>query len=201
MTPSASKEPVFDDFERPRLGDNWTVYNGDVGIVGDRDLGVISKVPELSGLGLVTWTATTLDADQFSEAVISSDADRQAMFQVFVRRRASDKARYGFHCVAVGKDGQPADPWWGLKLDGIPNGRDLAKVAAPRLMPGDVIRIEVAGHVIKGFHNGVEIIRATDSTLVKPGEPGMALNVGLVNSFPTPLFSSWRGGSLHRTDS
>jgi hypothetical protein len=190
-------DPAYDDFERALLGDNWTIYNGDVGIVGAKDLGILSKSGPMFGLGLVTWSATTFSADQFSEIVISPDVDRKAIFQVFVRRRTGDKQRYGLHCRTIDRDGRQIAPTWEIKLDGGPQGAVLAEVAARGPEAGDTIRIEVVGNGSRGFHNGVELLDATDSALTEPGEPGMALHVRWVESMPTPVYSCWRGGSLN----
>ena len=80
-----SSDPVFDDFERDSLGSNWTIYNGDVGIVNQSDLGVITKTGPMLGLGIVAWNATVFSADQFSEGNITVDVDPNALYQVFVR--------------------------------------------------------------------------------------------------------------------
>ncbi len=188
---------VVDDFTRDLLGDDWTIYNGDVGIVNKQDVGVLSKVVELRGMGLAAWSGTACSADQFSEATISVAADARCIYQVFVRRRESDRARYGFHCVLLDADGQlNPNPEWGLKLDGVPGGTVLAAVSGPRLLPGDTLRIEARGNVIRGLHNGVELLSAWDDTLTEPGQPGIVMNVALVTSFPAPVYSCWRGGNL-----
>jgi hypothetical protein len=183
-------DPVFDDFERDTLGNNWTIYNGDVGIVNLSDIGVITKTGPMNGLGIVAWNATIFSADQFSEGVITVDVDSNALYQVFVRRRTTDNQRYGFHWNPV-NGGQ-----WELKRDGGPGAPVLDFVSATKPLPGDTMMIEVLDSVLKGFHNGVEVISATDSVLTNPGQPGMALNVANVTVFPTPMFEFWTGGSL-----
>ena len=87
-------DPVFDDFERVTLGNNWTVYSGDVGIINNSDIGINSKTKRL---GIVAWNTTLFSVDQFSQAVISLDKEPGILQQVFVRRRISDGQRYGFH--------------------------------------------------------------------------------------------------------
>lgn len=182
---ASRSDPAADDFERQALGANWVVHNGHVGIVDGRALGVLSKRGEMLGLGIVTWNAR-FSADQFSEAVIAPGIDAEALYQVFVRRRVSDRQRYGFHWYRE----------WQLKRDGGYGAPVLTTAPSARPAPGDTIRIEVVGSVIRGLHNGVEVIRATDSVLTEPGQPGVALNVAGVTSFPTPFYESWRGGSL-----
>lgn len=186
----AGPDQAFDCFERPELGSNWAVYNGDVGIVHERDLGILSRDAPMRGLGIVAWRATEFAADQFSEAVISSDADANAVLQVFVRRSTPEGHRYGFHWNPAG-GGR-----WEIKRDGGPDTVVLAVVPSPPPGPGDTLRVEAAGDTIKGFHNGTEIVRAVDSALREPGQAGMVLNVARVERFGAPMVSRWTGGSL-----
>ena len=187
----AVSDPAFDDFERGTLGSNWVVYNGDVGIINKSDLGVLSRSSRLLGLGILAWNATVFRADQFSQARISVDADRNVVIQVFVRRRQSDNQRYGFHWRLHDGGGR-----WEIKRDGAPNAPVLASVPGPSPAPGDTIRVEVAGSTITGFRNGVRVLTTTDSMLTEPGQPGIVLNVYWVTRFPVPAVESWTGGSL-----
>jgi hypothetical protein len=142
-------------------------------------------------------SGTQLAADQYCEVAISPNVDHKALLEVFVRRRKSDKARYGFYCMRLDNDSQPAASYvWGFKLDGIDPGIVLASTDGPRLLAGDTLRIEVMGNLIKGFYNSEEILSTIDSTLTEPGEPGVAMAVGFVECFPSPFFSSWRCGNL-----
>ena len=151
------------------------------------------------GMGVATWSGTQLAADQYCEVIISPHLDHKAILQVFVRRRKSDKARYGFYCMRYDNDGQQSASYvWGLKLDGIPSGNVLASTDGPRLLAGSTLRIEVMGNLIKGFYNGEELISVIDSSLIEPGEPGVAMAVGFVESFPSPFFSGWQCGNLHK---
>ena len=191
---SSGPEPVSDSFERPELGSDWAIYNGDVGIVGGKDLGLLTKDGPMKGLGIVAWCAGDLAVDQFSEAVLAQDLDSKALPQVFVRRHPSDGRRYAFHWNTA-EGGR-----WELKLDGGPDTAVLAMAASSRFSPGDTMRIEAAGSTITAFHNGVEVLSAEDSALGTPaeaGQPGMAFNVARgVELFPAPFISSWTGGSL-----
>src|SRR5712692_327094 len=51
--PTPLPDFVVDDFERPSLGGNWTVYNGDAEIINNSDLGMRSQPGPLLGLGIV----------------------------------------------------------------------------------------------------------------------------------------------------
>jgi hypothetical protein len=44
----------IDNFRREILGSRWTIYNGDVGIINQCELGVLSKIPENMGMGPAT---------------------------------------------------------------------------------------------------------------------------------------------------
>src|SRR5688572_31735289 len=102
-------DPAFDDFERAALGPDWGLASPSCAIVGQSDLGTTA-----SGC-FAGWTASLFQADQFSEAATALDGDPGMLEQVFVRRRASDAARYGFHW-----NGDPGALRWELKFDGVP---------------------------------------------------------------------------------
>lgn len=177
-----------DDFERADLGGNWTVVTGRVAVVNGRDAGIVSKDAPMRGLGIAVWTGRGFLADQFSEAVISPRADANALFQVFVRWTA-EGGRYGFHWNPKEEGGR-----WEIKRDGR-NERVIAAAPAPRPANGDTMRIEAAGGRLRGYHNGKLVVRGEDATL-REGQPGMALNVARVRSFPCPIFDRWSGGDL-----
>lgn len=178
-------DPAIDTFERAALGGNWTVHNGDVGLVNRGEIGLLSKRGPMLGLGIATWNGS-FSADQFSEVVISPNIDPNAFTQVFVRWRARDRQPYGFHWF-----GQ-----WQLKRDGGPAAPVLAGAPGSKPSPGDTLRIEVVGDLIRGLHNGVEVIRVRDSALTEAGHPGMALHAAGVSVFPTSFYRRWSGGSL-----
>ncbi len=186
----AGPDQAFDRFERQSLGGNWTVYNGDVGIIHERDLGCLSKDAPMRGLGIVAWCGTEFAADQFSEAVISPEVDANAVLQVFVRRSTHDGRRYGFYWIPDG-GGR-----WEIKRDGGTEAVVLAVAPSPSPAPGDTLRLEAAGDSIKGFHNGTEVVQAVDSALREPGQAGVVLNVARVERFEAPMASRWTGGSL-----
>jgi len=62
--------------------------------------------------------------------------------------------------------------------------------------PGDLIRIEVRGSVIRGYRNGELILTAEDRELTQPGQPGVVQNVAQATRFPSAGFEDWRGGNL-----
>lgn len=190
-----------DNFERNRLGANWSVPFGPVSIVNNSDLGLRSASP----LGIASWTGSALGADHYSEGQISSDRVSNMLTQVFARRRSSDAARYGFHYA----NDPGKTPEWQIKYDGVPTAqtRILATnrtVPAPR--PGDRLRIEVRGSnpvEIRGYHNGVLILTASDTTSsrILNGLPGLAhrLQVNTTTTYPTAVWESWAGGTLLST--
>lgn len=199
-----AQDPASDDFERSTgLGSNWTNYFGgnDIGIVANSDLGILNSPTRF---GIEAWTGSTFSADQYSQAVISPDKIDSMLTQVFVRRRTSDAARYGFHW---GNDNTPAE--WAIKYDGVPTAqtRILASMLSPiPPAPGDTLRIEVrtdtaTGYpVIKGFHNGNLLLTAIDSDAVaiQNGAPGMAFRfrINFPAVYPAKAFEEWNGGSL-----
>jgi hypothetical protein len=186
-TPSTGSAIETDDFARSSLGPNWSVYDGFPGIVNDRDLGVLS--PGATNLGIVAWKGTTFSADQFSEAIVSSDVVPEARLQVFVRRRVSDKQRYAFFW-------NPLTGQWQLKRDGGLGAPVLAVADGDRVAPGDRLRIEVQGTKLRGYRNGVLIITAEDSVLDGAGQPGLTMGINDIPRYPSPFFASWSGGSL-----
>ncbi len=200
---SSAQTNVFDNFERSSgLGSNWTVYfgAGSVGIVYGSDLGFTNSS---TLFGIAAWTGSTFTADQYSQAVISPDRIDSMLTQVFVRRRTSDFARYAFHW---------SNEYGGrleIKYDGVPTPqvRILASLAAPEPLAGDTIRIEIQGMTIKGFHNGVLKLTATDtafttsSPITTTGDPGMAyrFTVGFPAFYPQQVFEEWNGGNIIAT--
>lgn len=144
-------------------------------------------------------------ADQFSEAVIASGKPDSVLTQVFVRMQPVGKpsgngARYGFHYNA-----DPGKAWWEIKYDGVTTAETRVWINATPPPPGsgDTLRIEVTGTspvVIKGFHNGVEIISVTDAEdarITATGLPGMVARAkgGTTVAPSSPIFASWKGGN------
>jgi hypothetical protein len=192
---AADADPAADDFERAALGTDWTVWFGpaNCGIVGSSDLGM-SAFNAMCG---ASWTADAFAADSFSEGVTSPDKDPDMMGQVFVRRRSADNARYGLHY------NNESTFAWEIKYDGVPSAqtRIVASSAGTAPLPGDVIRIEIVGQTIRGFHNGAEVVSGTDNApdaITTAGPAGLVyrLKLGSSATYPTPMFESWRGGSL-----
>jgi hypothetical protein len=197
----SAQNPAADDFERPSLGANWTRYGGSQAqIVNGHDLGA----PDPSIWCFVVWTASTFDADQFSEVITAPGKPDSLLTQVYVRQRASDLARYGFHFN--NENTTTNIPRLEIKYDGVPTAqtRILASVPATMPAPGDTLRIGVRGKdpvVITGFHNGVQVISATDSAhqrITTTGPAGMVsrLSSGTTAPSNSPIFASWKGGTL-----
>jgi len=66
----------------------------------------------------VGWIGSGFDADQFCEAVMAQAKPDTLLTQVYVRRRSSDLARYGFHFNDENADGTGiANPRWEIKYD------------------------------------------------------------------------------------
>lgn len=195
-----AQDPAYDDFERPALGPNWGIVIASTAIVNQSDLGTSSTSGCVGG-----WTASTFQADQFSEAQISSDTDPLMLEQVFVRRRASDGARYGFHW-----NGDPGMSRWEIKYDGVPSAQTviLANVNGPGPSPGDTLRIEVNGTnpiTLRGYHNGqLELVgsHSAPNRIVTTGPAGVVarMPIGQTNAPPTPIFEWWAGGSLAQVE-
>jgi hypothetical protein len=196
-----AQNPAADDFERATIGANWTRYGGSQAqIVNGHDLGA----PDPSIWCFVVWTASTFDADQFSEVVTAPGKPDSLLTQVYVRQRAADLARYGFDFN--NENTTTNIPRWEIKYDGVPTAqtRILAAVPATMPAPGDTLRIEVRGTdpvVITGFHNGVQVISATDSAhqrITTTGPAGMVSRLSSGTTAPpnSPIFASWKGGTL-----
>jgi hypothetical protein len=193
---------VCDDFERASLGGNWLLWaSSNCSIVDNSDLAQTEPS---------TWCyaayATTFAADQFSEAVISTDKPVEILTQVFVRQQplgtpSGNGARYGFHYNA-----DPGEAQWEIKYDGVASAETRrwtnATAAAP--MPGDTIRLEARGSdpvMLVGFHDGVEVVVAIDA---EPQRIAATGHTGVVErpsggSPPPPnsaVFESWCGGDL-----
>lgn len=184
-------EGASDSFERAELGSSWTVHVGAPGTVAGSDLGLLS-----GSIAILSWAAP-LPADQFSEAEVAEGIDPRMQRQVFVRRRASDSARYALH-YNLGVSPQR----WELKYDGVlpSQTRLLATAASPSgPVPGDVIRIEAEGETLRGYKNGRLVIEAMDRSpqRIVAGAPGMAfVLIGASVSRPAPVFERWAGGPV-----
>jgi hypothetical protein len=121
---------------------------------------------------------------------------------VYVRRRTSDGARYGF-----GYDGDPNQENYGdwiFKYDGVAgtDTRIFASTPAGQTPgPGDTLRVEVRGYALRGYLNGDLVLEGadTDSTRIADGRAGLAARWATGNaatSAPVKAFESWSGGSL-----
>lgn len=192
-----------DDFERSTLGASWQQWvNSQCSIANGSDLAQANP----SNWCYAAY-ATTFDADQFSEAVIAPDKPAQILTQVFVRQQPvgvpnGNGARYGFHYNA-----DPGKAWWEIKYDGVVSAetRVWMNTSAPPPQPGDRIRIDVRGTdpvVLRGLHNGVELITVTDAEpqrIAATGHSGLVeRNAGATTppAANSPVWESWCGGEL-----
>ena len=200
----SSPDAVFDDFERAELGGDWAVVfppapNDQVAIIDDSDLGML---PGPQGFFLVNWRATVFAADQYCEASIPTDVTDGWAHQVYVRWRESDGARYGF-----GYNNDPGQEFfgsWYFKYDGVPSEQTRVFATAPGdapPAPGDDLRVEVEGFTLRGYHNGVLVLEATDDdpSRIDEGEVGLAARWATGNQntgSAAKVWEDWGAGSL-----
>lgn len=201
-----SQTTASDDFERAALGANWSISfpadGSQVRIIDGSDLGMN---PGPQGFFLANWVGSTFDADQFCEAVIPMDVTPDWAHQVYVRRRASDAARYGFGFDNDPTQGQYYQKWY-FKYDGVPGPetRMFGVVdkgpQAPR--PGDTLRVEIRGYTLSGYWNGRLMATASDdqaANRIANGVPGLAARLANGNASITQsakLWESWKGGNV-----
>jgi len=196
---------AFDDFERSELGPAWRVVfppppnDTQVQILDDSDLGM---GPGPQGFFLVNWVGSSFAPDQFCEATIPLDAGPDWIYQVYVRWREDDAARYGFHYN--GDPGQDTFGQWVFKYDGVPSPetRIIASTPATTIPgPGDTLRVEVEGFTLRGYLNGELVLEAedTDPSRIAAGEVGLAARWATGNMgtpAPVKVYEAWAGGEL-----
>lgn len=193
-----------DDFERATLGGNWTIVyppapNDQVRIIGASDLGM---GPGTQGFFLVNRTAPVFAADQFCEGTIPTDVTAGWAHQVYVRWRASDRARYGFGYNNDPNQASFGD--WYFKYDGVPTAQTRYFATTPATVtpqPGDTIRLEIRGYTLRGYLNGTMVLEATDTdaTKIADGPPGLAArwaNGNTSTAIDVRVWESWAAGSL-----
>ena len=158
--------------------------------------------PGPEGFFLVNRVMPVFAADQFSDATIPTDATPGWIYQVYVRWRAVDRARYGF-----GYNGDPSQPStgnWIFKYDGVPTAQTRVFAMAPASgipQPGDRIRLEIEGDTLRGYWNGALVLQATDTDASKiaTGVPGLGARWATGNQQTTitaKVWEAWSGGSL-----
>jgi hypothetical protein len=181
-------QAVSDDFERATLGSTWEVVyptgadKAQVQLLASSDLGMLKGN---QAFFLIDWVGNTFSADQYCEATMAQDAPAGWAYMVYVRRRTSDGARYGF--VYDNDPSQPNYGDWIFKYDGVPGPqtRVFASVKAttiPKL--GDTLRVEIVGYTLKGYLNGGLVLQATDTdaTKIANGRPGLAARLATGNA-------------------
>ncbi len=202
-TSDGDSDAVLDDFERESLGPDWAVIfppppNDQVAIIDGSDLGML---PGPQGFFLVNYRGETFGPDQFCEATIPLDVVGDWAHQVYVRWRPRDGARYGF-----GYDNDPGQEFfgsWYFKYDGVPSAQTRVFATAPGVLPqpGDVLRVEVEGLSLRGYHNGRLVLEATDTdpSQILDGEPGLAARWATGNQSTAQtakVWEDWAGGTL-----
>lgn len=200
---AASVDTITDDFERPTLGPNWMVVyppppNTQVQVVG----GDVGMGPGPEGFFLLNRVMPAFAADQFCDATIPTDATPGWIYQVYVRWRASDRARYGFGYN--GDPNQASTGNWIFKYDGVPSAQTRVFAMAPAAgipQPGDRIRLEIVGFTLRGYWNGALVLQATDTdaSRIASGVPGLAARWATGNQQTTisaKVWEAWSGGSL-----
>lgn len=201
---------ITDNFERASLGANWDVLFGgaQVQILGSSDLGMVAGANRFF---LVNWVGNDFNDDQYSEAVISSEQPTSPIWQnaPYVRRRASDAARYQF---SYDNDPQLQYQRWTFKYDGVATEftryfavSDVDTVNVPA--PGDGLRIEVRGYDFRGLWKPAAtgiwqlMLTATDTDASKiaSGRPGLAARDASGNgtlAADTKVWESFGAGNL-----
>jgi hypothetical protein len=198
----AAPQDAEDDFERATLGLNWTLYGGSAGeIVNGSDLGI----PDPGGWIYAGWTQVGFPANAFSQAKLADQKPPEALVEVFVRRRASDGARYGF-----GYNGDPGKSQWELKYHGVAvaQARFLAVIGGPAPANGSELRLEARGInpvELRGYLDGALVLVATDGhtdRIASAGPMGVAARAkgGSTLVANAPIFAHWWGGSAPTLD-
>ena len=118
--------------------------------------------------------------DQHARARVFSRNQTEEYFQEVELRLRSTMAAHRcsgyevfFRCLKT-EDGYAEIVRWNGKIGDFTS---LAKLTGPEygVEDGDVIEASIAGHVIKGYINGVEMISATDNVFGQGG-PGVGFN-------------------------
>lgn len=186
---------VEDDFERAELGPSWERQVGSDAQIVD---GAVAYADDWV---FVEWAGSSFGNDQFSEVERAQAIPSFVMLQPWVRRRASDGARYGTHFNL-----DPGQAQWEIKFDGVPgpSTRILAtNTTAPRPKPGDRVRIEATGSDpvrVEVFLNGTSIMVGNDSNPNRSlsGTVGFVSRWSVDQTVPTnsPVCENWWGGEL-----
>ena len=188
---------VSDNFNRSSLGPNWLSHLGNASIVAGADWGPSAAF----GIHITSWTAP-VGVDQFAEATVAAGVNPKMQYQVYVRRRASDAARYGFHY-----NFEASPPRWEIKYDGVPTSltRIVATSSAPTPGPGSKLRLEARGSgaavSLKGYHNGTLVCSGDDTNsdrITTAGPPGLVCRafVGQTITYPSPVWTDFTTGAL-----
>ena len=147
---------------------------------GNLDPAAASGAPEGDYDDPTAVLAGVWGPNQYARAEVFSRNPTDEYFQeVEIRLRSTMKPHsctgyeVFFRCLKT-EDGYAEIVRWNGKIGDFTS---LAKLTGPQygVEDGDVIEASIAGHVIKGYVNGVEMISATDDVFGQ-GSPGVGFN-------------------------
>src|ERR1700742_1403609 len=176
---AADAAPVSDNFDRANggLGSNWTTVPG---TAAPQISGNTAHAGTASSLNSAYWSASTFGSDQFAQGTLpgSSGGNYGPGLAVRLSGAKGYFLWYGNSTSTVSLwRMDSASSWTQLKASGT------LKITAAT----DVWKIQVVGSTITGYHNGTQVVQATD-TKITSGSPGMWLY------YAANQIDNWSGG-------
>jgi hypothetical protein len=186
------REPtsVTDDFERASIGSNWSDGPGWYNTVA-----ISSGAIRASGTGSPSsgarYTATTLNADQWSEIEIKTLVnDGNTLVYPFVRMSTIAEGYY----IRVEQDASDASlQIWRHDGGGSFTAIGTDYLPGSTISAGDVVRLEVVGSQLRGYLNGVLFDTVTDTNYTS-GQPG--IGVAANTAVADAEIESWSAGNM-----